>query len=89
MLNLGNNAFLWHFLPLHHSFGFPNMILEGESLDSLDPSGSTPTLKVLMKRSISNKINTLYCPIILYIQYSPVVVYNIYNLEVQLLSLAG
>ena len=29
MLNSGNNAFYGVFMPLHHSLGFPSMILEG------------------------------------------------------------
>ena len=42
MLNSGNNAFYGVFMPLHHSLGFPNMILEGGSFDPIIPPGSTP-----------------------------------------------
>ena len=37
MLNSRNNAFYGVFMPLHHSLGFPNMILEGGSFDPDDP----------------------------------------------------
>ena len=37
MLNSGNNAFYGVFMPLHHSLGFPSMILEGGSFDPHDP----------------------------------------------------
>ena len=42
MLNSGNNAFYGVFMPLHHSLGFPSMILEGGSFDPHDPPGSAP-----------------------------------------------
>ena len=39
MLNSRNNAFYGIFMPLHHSLGFPNTILEG---GSFDPPGFAP-----------------------------------------------
>ena len=42
MLNSRNNAFYGIFMALHHSLGFPNMILEGGSFDPMTPPGSAP-----------------------------------------------
>ena len=42
VLNLRNNAFYGIFMPLHHYLGYPNMILEGESFDPLDPPWIRP-----------------------------------------------
>ena len=44
MLNLRNNAFYDVFMPLHHSFGFHNMILKLGSFDPHDPPGSDPAI---------------------------------------------
>ena len=39
VLNSGNNAFYGVFMPLHHSLGFPYMILEGGVIGPpLDPA---------------------------------------------------
>ena len=43
MLNSRNNAFYGVFMPIHHSFGFPSIILEG---GSFDPHGSAPEVPV-------------------------------------------
>ena len=40
MLNSKNNAFEGIFIPLYHSFGFPNMILEGGLLNPMSLLGS-------------------------------------------------
>ena len=42
MLSSRNYAFYGIFIPLHHSFGFPNMILEEGFLDPLESPGSAP-----------------------------------------------
>ena len=42
LLNSRNNAFYDIFMPLYHSLGFPNMILEGGILTPMTPPGSAP-----------------------------------------------
>ena len=49
MLNSRNNAFYGIFMPLHHSLGFPNIILEGGSFDPHDPPGSAPEFGYLFQ----------------------------------------
>ena len=47
VLNSGNNAFYGIFMPLHHSLGFPSMMLDGGLFDPMIPLDSPLSLLIL------------------------------------------